>query len=66
MAHTTAVAYIRVSTLKQAVDGLSLEAQRQKIQAYASLYELDIIGIDMDEGFSAKTLVKRLLIREAA
>jgi len=66
MTRTSTVAYIRVSTMKQAVDGLSLEAQRQKIEAYATLYELDILAIEMDEGLSAKTLQRPGLQRALA
>lgn len=53
---TKAVAYIRVSTDKQADYGVSLEAQKAKVEAYASLYELDLVAIEVDSGLSAKTL----------
>lgn len=53
---TRAVAYIRVSTDKQADRGVSLEAQRAKVEAYASLYDLDLVAIEIDAGVSAKTL----------
>jgi site-specific DNA recombinase len=66
MAHTKAVAYIRVSTTKQVEQGLSLDAQHAKIQAYATLYELEIIGIEVDEGLSAKTLQRPGLQRALA
>jgi DNA invertase Pin-like site-specific DNA recombinase len=58
MPHITALGYIRVSTSKQVADGLSLDAQQQKIQAYAELYDLDIMTIEVDEGLSAKTLLR--------
>jgi DNA invertase Pin-like site-specific DNA recombinase len=55
--HTTrVVGYIRVSTEQQADHGVSLEAQREKIQAYAKLYDLELIDIVVDAGASAKTL----------
>lgn len=53
---TTAIAYIRVSTAKQAEKGLSLEAQQAKVQAYAELYDLDLVEVVVDAGASAKTL----------
>lgn len=52
---TRAIAYIRVSTDKQAEKGLSLEAQRAKIEAYAALYEIELIDV-IEEAASAKTL----------
>ncbi len=52
---TRTVAYIRVSTAKQAESGLSLEAQRKKLEAYAELYDLDLIEIIVDTA-SAKNL----------
>lgn len=52
---TRAIGYIRVSTDKQAEQGVSLEAQRQKIEAYASLYDLQLVDLVVEQG-SAKTL----------
>jgi DNA invertase Pin-like site-specific DNA recombinase len=56
MDKTRAVAYLRVSTEKQADKGVSLEAQRAKVEAYAQLYELDLVEVVVDAGASAKTL----------
>ncbi len=53
---TRCVAYLRVSTDKQADHGVSLEAQRAKVEAYASLYDLDLVAVEVDAGASAKTL----------
>lgn len=53
---TRAVAYLRVSTDKQAEEGVSLDAQRAKVTAYAELYDLDIVAVEVDAGVSAKTL----------
>jgi len=58
------VAYLRVSTEKQAAEGVSLAAQRAKVEAYASLYELDLVAVLEDAGASAKTL-DRPALREA-
>lgn len=51
-----AIGYVRVSTEQQASDGVSLEAQREKIEAFARLYEYDLIAVIEDAGASAKTL----------
>ena len=40
---TKAVGYIRVSTDKQAEQGVSLEAQHTKLTAYAQLYDLELV-----------------------
>lgn len=53
---TRAVAYLRVSTDKQADHGVSLDAQRAKVLAYAQLYDLQLVDIVVDAGASAKTL----------
>ncbi|MCK7581728.1 MAG: recombinase family protein [Chromatiales bacterium] len=53
---TRTVAYIRVSTDKQAEHGVSLDAQQAKLAAYAQLYELEIVETYVDAGLSAKTL----------
>jgi DNA invertase Pin-like site-specific DNA recombinase len=51
-----AVGYIRVSTDQQASDGVSLAAQRAKIEQYCELYDLELVRIIEDAGQSAKTL----------
>ena len=53
---TRAIGYIRVSTTTQAEHGVSLDAQRAKLEAYASLYDLTLIEVIVDAGVSAKTL----------
>lgn len=53
---TPAVCYLRVSTDKQADRGVSLDAQRAKLTAYASLYDLDVIDTVVDAGVSASSL----------
>jgi DNA invertase Pin-like site-specific DNA recombinase len=52
---TKTIAYIRVSTDKQADKGHSLEAQQEKIEAYAKLYDLELIDTVV-EAESAKNL----------
>jgi DNA invertase Pin-like site-specific DNA recombinase len=50
------VAYIRVSTENQADNGSSLEAQTAKLEAFAKLYDLEIVDTFTDAGLSASTL----------
>ncbi len=63
---TRAVGYIRVSTDRQATEGVSLEAQRAKIEAYAALYEIELVSIEVDAGESAKSLDRPALDRALA
>lgn len=60
---TKTVAYLRVSTDKQADRGVSLDAQRSKVAAYAELYDLEIVEVIVDAGVSAKTLERPGLSR---
>ena len=53
---TRAVAYLRVSTEKQVEEGVSLDAQRAKVEAYAALYGIALVAVEVDAGRSAKTL----------
>jgi site-specific DNA recombinase len=53
---TRTVAYVRVSTEKQAGHGVSLEAQQAKIRAYSELYGLELVEVIVEAGLSAKTL----------
>ena len=53
-AKVKAIGYVRVSTEGQAVDGVSLEAQREKIQMFARLYDYELVAIVEDAGASAK------------
>jgi site-specific DNA recombinase len=50
------IGYIRVSTEEQAADGVSLATQREKLNGYAKLYDLDLIAVIEDAGESGKTL----------
>jgi site-specific DNA recombinase len=60
---TKAIGYIRVSTQEQATHGYSLDAQTAKLQAYASLYDIELIDIVVDAGVSAKSLKREGLQR---
>ena len=48
----TAIGYIRVSTEEQADSGLGLEAQRERIKAFCTLKDLQLIEIFEDAGIS--------------
>jgi DNA invertase Pin-like site-specific DNA recombinase len=63
---TRTVAYLRVSTDKQACEGVSLEAQRAKVEQYAALYDLDLVAVEVDAGESACTLKRPGLTRALA
>ena len=54
-----AIGYIRVSTANQADNGVSLEAQANKIRAYCELHDLTLIEIIEDAGLSGKTIAGR-------
>lgn len=49
-----AIGYVRVSTAGQAADGVSLEAQRARIEAAAAAAGLELTAIHADEGLSGK------------
>jgi site-specific DNA recombinase len=53
------VGYIRVSTSHQVEDGISLEAQRARIEAYSNLYGLHLLKIVEDAGLSGRTIAGR-------
>ena len=47
-----AVGYIRVSTADQAKEGVSLEAQADRLRAYCQMRGLNLVEIVADEGVS--------------
>ena len=51
-----AVGYIRVSTEEQAKEGVSLDNQKAKIEAYCNLKDLNLVSIISDKGISAKNI----------
>jgi DNA invertase Pin-like site-specific DNA recombinase len=51
-----AVGYVRVSTEDQAREGISLDNQEAKIEAYVAINGLELVGIIRDEGTSGKSL----------
>lgn len=52
-------AYIRVSTQEQKIHGLSLDAQKDKLKEYAEKNGHNIVEWYMDEGVSARKLIKK-------
>jgi len=48
-----ALAYVRVNTLEQASEGVSLAAQEERIRAYCTMAGLDLVAVIHDEGVSA-------------
>lgn len=55
----TAIGYIRVSTEGQAVDGVSLDAQRAKIAAWCELNDYTLATVHVDAGISGKSADNR-------
>ncbi len=51
-----AIGYVRVSTEEQAKEGISIDAQKEKLHQYAELYNIELIDIKVDAGQSAKSL----------
>ena len=51
--------YIRVSTQEQKLHGLSLDAQKQKLEQYAKKHNLKIVEWYLDEGVSGRKLISR-------
>lgn len=64
-----AIAYIRVSTEEQARHGVSLEAQRERLEAYCLMAGLHLRAVISEEGVSASVPLQRrpqgaVLLRE--
>jgi putative DNA-invertase from lambdoid prophage Rac len=50
--------YCRVSTLKQASEGESLDVQRRQIEGYALMHDLTLAGVLIEEGVSGSIPVE--------
>ena len=48
------VGYLRVSTEEQAREGVSLDAQQDRLRAYAKAHDAELVALDRDEGVSGK------------
>src|SRR5271168_4711216 len=53
-----AIGYVRVSTDRQAEQGVSLEAQEAKIRAMATVQSAELLEVIVDGGESAKSLTR--------
>ncbi len=51
-----AVGYVRVSTDQQSTEGVSLDAQKIKLQAHCTAQDIDLVELIADEGASAKSM----------
>src|SRR5262245_47710975 len=64
-----AIGYVRVSTDRQAEQGVSLEAQESKIRGMATIHNAQLVEVIIDGGESAKSLnrpgLQRLLAGQA-
>jgi site-specific DNA recombinase len=60
-----AIGYIRVSTSEQATEGVSLDAQRTKIAAWAIANDYELVGVYEDAGITGTSLDKRPGLKEA-
>ncbi len=54
-----AIGYVRVSTQKQVSDGLSIDAQIARIEAWAAFNEYELVHVFIDEGISGKNVNNR-------
>jgi site-specific DNA recombinase len=60
---TKGIGYVRVSTDKQAENGVSLEAQVEKIRAMATVHDVELLDVIVDAGESAKDLDRPGMVR---
>ena len=60
------IGYVRVSTDEQASEGVSLDAQSERVRAYCGLYGLDLVDLVSDPGESGKSLKRPGLTRALA
>ena len=61
----TAIGYIRVSTEQQANEGVSLDAQRAKIEAWCTHNGYELVQVYVDAGISGKSMDKRPGLQDA-
>ncbi|NBR26431.1 MAG: recombinase family protein, partial [Micrococcales bacterium] len=60
-----AIGYIRVSTEQQAGEGVSLEAQKAKIEAWCIANDRELVAVYVDAGISGKSMEKRQGLQKA-
>ena len=59
------IGYIRVSTTEQADKGVSLDAQRHRLEAYCTAHGLALLRVEEDAGVSAKRTSNRPALQRA-
>jgi site-specific DNA recombinase len=62
---TLAVGYVRVSTAGQAAEGVSLEAQRARIEAWAKVQGVELLAVHVDAGLSGSKADNRPALQAA-
>lgn len=62
---TKAIGYLRVSTSGQADDGVSLEAQKARIEAYCLANDIELVEVFVDAGISGKRADNRPALQAA-
>ena len=60
-----AIGYIRVSTERQADEGVSIDAQKAKIAAWCNLNDCDLVNVYVDAGISGKSMDNRQELQKA-
>lgn len=60
-----AIGYIRVSTTGQAEDGVSLDAQRERIEAWCLANDYELASVHIDAGLSGKRADNRPALQAA-
>lgn len=65
MTKRKAIGYARVSTLKQAQDGQSIDAQIDKIKKWADYHDYELVHIFVDDGISGKKVINRPKLKQA-
>jgi site-specific DNA recombinase len=60
-----AIGYVRVSTEEQAAEGVSIEAQRNRIAAWCALNNYDLAEVFVDAGLSGKRADNRPALQAA-
>jgi site-specific DNA recombinase len=60
-----AIGYVRVSTTDQANNGVSLEAQRERIEAWAKANGADLLAVHVDAGLSGRRADNRPALQTA-
>ncbi len=62
---STVIGYVRVSTEDQAQGGVSIEAQRRRIEAYCAAHGLVLARVEEDAGISARKTTNRPALQRA-